>query len=103
MKKLLQFFFFSVLVLMTSESFSQSFSLPADGKDFWVGYMNPSYNKVANATTLGYYGAYLLISSYSNNTITVSYFDRTTGVEFVSGIYKIPERSGIQIPLNLIQ
>ncbi|MDP4230323.1 MAG: hypothetical protein Q8916_07980, partial [Bacteroidota bacterium] len=91
-----------LLVLIAQTSlYSQTIALPGDGKDFFVGFMLPSYNKVAGAQTRGYYGAYLLISSYSDNKATVSYFDKTTGVETPGTVYSIAERTGIQVPINL--
>jgi hypothetical protein len=62
--------------------------------------MTPSYNKVADPTT-DFYGAYLLISSYSNNNILVSYFDPNTGSETVAASYSISARIGVQIPLTI--
>jgi len=79
---------------------SQTYSLPGDGKDFFVGFVNPSYNKVAHPATVAFYGAYVLVSSYTDNHITISYFDKQSGVEMPGTRYYIPERTGIQIPLN---
>jgi len=96
----------AILFLLSAQStplFSQNLSLPGDGKDFWVGYMYPSYNKVGNATTAGFYGAYLLISTYTNNNVTVNYFDHTSGAELLVGQYYIPARTGIQVPINIAQ
>ncbi len=91
-----------LLVLAQTSVFSQqSYQLPADGKDFWVGYMYPSYNKVGNASTDGFYGAFVLVSSYTDNFIQLSYFDKQSGVEKPSGRYKILARTGIQIPLSI--
>lgn len=101
-KKFRYIFLLSIIVL-GGRSYAQSLSLPADGKDFFVGYIYPSYNKVAHSSTGGFYGAYILVSSYSDNYITVSYFDRQTGVEVQGKRYVVPARTGIQIPLDLSQ
>lgn len=53
-------FVFMLSVFFPLLSSGQSLALSSDGKDFWVGYMYPSYNKVANPSTGGFYGAYLL-------------------------------------------
>src|SRR5438094_3608731 len=90
-----------VFLLLTVRAFSQPYGVQSDGKDFWVGFVFPSYNKVANPGTEGFYGAYLLISSYTNNRITVSYFDRTTGVESPGTVFSLTARTGQQIQLNL--
>jgi hypothetical protein len=90
-----------VLVLFVENSSVQTYSVPSDGKDFWVGYMSPSYNKVAAPATRGFYGAYLLISSYTNNSVTVSFFNRTTGVETPDGTYYVAARTAVQVPMPL--
>src|SRR5947209_16825120 len=90
-----------VLLLLVARAFSQPYGVQSDGKDFWVGYMFPSYNKVANPGTEGFYGAYLLISSYTQNRVTVSYFDRVTGVETPGMIFTLSARTGQQIQLSL--
>jgi hypothetical protein len=73
----------------------------SDGTDFYVGYVAPSYNKVANPATLGFYGAYVLLSSYSDNVVTISYFDITTGLEDPGSSVVIKARQGTSVPLNL--
>src|SRR5436190_21522114 len=70
-----------LLLLAQTAVQSQTLSLPGDGKDFYVGYMLPSYNKVANSSTAGFYSASLLISTYTDNNVTVTYFDRKLGFE----------------------
>src|SRR2546421_11956981 len=88
------------LLALSAESglFAQTLALPGDGKDFWVGYMYPSYNKVGNSSTAGFYGAYLLISSYTDNNVQISYFDKISGVESVGSTYFVAARTGIQVP-----
>src|SRR5437588_10118350 len=81
--------------------FSQTLALPGDGKDFWVGYMFPSYNKVAHPATEGFYGAYLLISSYTNNHVLIHYFDPTSGVEYVARNVNLSARTGTQVPIDI--
>lgn len=63
--------------------------------------MFPSYNKVAAPATLGFYSATILISSYSDNTVTVSFFNRTTGVEQIGSTYFVSARTAVQVPLPL--
>lgn len=90
-----------LLLLAQTAIHSQTLSLPGDGKDFFVGYMYPSYNKVANTSTVGFYGASLLISTYTDNNVTIWYFDRTLGFEVMAGRYRIPSRTGIQVALDM--
>src|SRR5438128_1233500 len=103
MKHLSRLLIVAVLLTLSAQSriFSQTLSLPGDGKDFWVGYMFPSFNKVANPGTEGFYAPYLLISTYTQNLVTISYFDKRTGVELIRGSYNIPARTGIQVPMEI--
>ncbi len=105
MKHIWKSFIVALLIVVAAQTVvrSQSLSLPTDGKDFFVGFMYPSYNKVGNSSTDGFYGAYILVSSYTDNHVTVSYFDRQTGVEVQGRRYTIPARTGIQIQLDLSQ
>jgi hypothetical protein len=95
----------ALIVLISAQTAvqSQTYSLPGDGKDFWVGFVQPSYNRVAHSATVAFYGAYALISSYTDNHVTVSYFDKISGVEVPGTRYFVPERTGIQVPLNQFQ
>jgi len=77
-----------------------SSGVSSDGRDFYVGFVNPSYNTVASPQVKAFFGAYVLISSFGSSRVTVSYFDRKTGAEFVAGTYFIPQRTGIQVPLD---
>jgi hypothetical protein len=92
---------FFVLIAAQKPVFSQELSLPGDGKDFWVGYMYPSYNNVAAPATTGFYSASLLISSYSNNNVSVNFFDPNTGAEVPAGTYFVAARTAIQVPMPL--
>ncbi|MDP4231509.1 MAG: T9SS type A sorting domain-containing protein [Bacteroidota bacterium] len=72
----------------------------SDGRDFYIGMTLPSYNKVANNRLHPFFGAFILVSSYTGNNIRVSYFDKKTGVETAGQSFHIPERTGISIPLD---
>ncbi|HYM19576.1 MAG TPA: T9SS type A sorting domain-containing protein [Candidatus Kapabacteria bacterium] len=81
--------------------------LNSDGRDFYLGLLYPSYNRT-NAyspygNVLGFYGVYALISSYSDNVVTVSYFDLATGTEGNKQNYNVLARRAIQVPLNVAQ
>ena len=101
MKTLLRIFFVVIVAVMSGSSYGQTLSLPGDGKDFYLGFILPSYNTVANANTGGFFGAYALISTYNDNHVTVSYFDKITGVETPGARYFIPARTGIPVQLSL--
>jgi hypothetical protein len=104
MKKFYKTFLLSVIIVVSSCQVSaQTYSQSGDGKDFFIGFVNPSYNKVAHPAVLAYYGAYVLVSSYEDNHITVSYFDKVIGAEILGTRYFIPRHDGIPVPLNLLQ
>lgn len=91
-----------LMVLIPSISKCQ---LNADGKDYYVGLLTPSFmNQDTNLPSVksvqGYYGVYLLISSYYDNTVTVSYFDNK-GNEVFKELLAVKARRSIQVPLNL--
>ena len=94
------------LILLCAALFAQpahsqtASGVSSDGKDFYIGFVNPSYNTVANPVVRAFFGVFALVSSYTNNTIRVTYFDSATGVETKPQIYKIPARTGIQVALD---
>lgn len=96
------FLIVSIAVLFALPLQAQSSSgVNSDGRDFYLGLMFPSYNKVASPATEAFWGAYALISGYGDKTtVRVSYFDPQTGVEIPGQRYFIPERTGIQVKLD---
>src|SRR5258708_6216702 len=87
--KLWFFAFFIVFLCFSERVRAQNISQTSDGKDFYIGFIHPSYNKVANPNVGGFFSASALITSYTNTTVKVSYFDLVTGAELVDKIYKI--------------
>ncbi|MDP4236371.1 MAG: T9SS type A sorting domain-containing protein [Bacteroidota bacterium] len=82
---------------------AQQQGVPVDGKDFYVGYVYPSFNKNPQQPGRdfhGYFGVYVLISSYEdNNQVKISYFDGSgTEIQSVSKI--VGARNAIQVPLD---
>ncbi len=89
-----------LVVLSTLFRTTYSQGLNADGKDFYVGYLYPSYNSNCPRTDiLGFFGVYVLISSYYDNVVTVSYFD-DKGNETNKQSYKVFARRTVQVPIN---
>ncbi len=87
-----------IILLMALPAFAQG--LNSDGKDFYVGYLYPSYNSSCSRTDiLGFFGVYVLISSYYDNVVTVSYFD-DKGNETNKQSYKVFARRTVQVPIN---
>jgi hypothetical protein len=85
-------------------AFAQQQGLPVDGRDFYIGFVYPSFNKnpaqIADGDFHGFFGIYALISSYSDNTATLSYFDNA-GNETARTPYQISAKQGRAIPLTM--
>src|SRR5438105_2978287 len=92
--------------LSSELTFAQGIS--SDGKDFYLGFVYPSYNKnpkISNDQVGGPSGfnVFVKITSYSdNNLVKVSYFDTITHSETTSGQYSLNAHQSIQVPLNWV-
>ena len=82
---------------------AQQQGTPSDGKDFYLGFVLPSFNKnpgLQGRDFHGFFGVYALISSYeSDNLVKVSYFDGS-GREIQSKSVILQARSAIQVALD---
>ncbi|HEY6170952.1 MAG TPA: hypothetical protein VIX80_01720, partial [Candidatus Kapabacteria bacterium] len=96
MKKI--FLVFALFLAFSSQTNGQGFS--TDGKDFYLGFMYPSFNRVIPAFSAGFFRVYAIISSYQDNTAYVSYFN-DDGTEGVAQPYKIQARKSVQVPLSV--
>ncbi len=101
-------FFFVLLInlFFTEKSSAQQFQkgIVSEGKDFYIGYVYPSFNKVTSkivgGNPAGFYNVYALISSFEgNNIVTVSYFD-DNGRETSMLRLSIGAHNAIQVSLN---
>jgi len=100
---LLLFFWGAAFIFSVTNIKAQTSGVSSDGKDFYIGLINPGYNTVADPVSLSFFGVSILVSSFTDNTIKVSYFDRNTGTESVAQTFSIPARTGKQIALNTIR
>ena len=94
----------SLLLLLLSLAFvmpnnSTAQGTPSEGKDYYLGFLYPSFNRVVPAFSAGYFRIYALISSFQDNTAYVSYFN-DDGTEQAAQPYKIQARKAIQIQLS---
>lgn len=96
MKKLILVF----ALFLTFSSQTKAQGLSTDGKDFYLGFLYPSYNRVIPAFSAGFFRVYVIISSYQDNTAYVSYFSED-GIEEAAQPYKIQARKSIQVPLSV--
>jgi len=82
---------------------AQQQGLPVDGRDFYIGLVMPSFYsdppQLADGDFHGFSGWYVLISSYTDNTATISYFD-DAGNETISTPYHIAAQQGRAIVLS---
>ncbi|MEP7235622.1 MAG: choice-of-anchor D domain-containing protein, partial [Ignavibacteriota bacterium] len=72
-----------------------------DGRDFYIGFIQPSFNTVLGRTFTSFFQSYVLVSTYAATKISLSYFDNLTGEEIVAKVYSVLAGSGLQIPLDL--
>src|SRR5690349_2446373 len=92
-----------LLFFWCSSVFAQGQS--SDGTDFYIGWLYPSYNS-QNVGSFGrdvlqFFGAYVLISSYSdNNRVQISYFDDKTGKEVLGPSVLVQKRRSQQVAID---
>lgn len=90
-----------VSIFLASRLFAQSSSgVSSDGRDFYLGYIQPEQVTETVFSYTKYTAAYVLISSYSDNLVGVSYFD-DAGTEQTPIYYQVNANRGIQIPLQV--
>ncbi len=82
---------------------AHSQGIPSEGKDFYLGFIYPPYNDVVYSQTAGYFRVYAYVSSFQNNTVSVSYFDPLTKKEGYPNNYPVAARQTTQIPLDRTQ
>lgn len=75
--------------------------IPSEGRDFYLGYIYPSYNDYVAAGTGAYFKVFAYVSSFNDNYVEVSYFDPYTKKEEASTRYPIPARRTVAIQLDI--
>ncbi|HEY6171636.1 MAG TPA: T9SS type A sorting domain-containing protein [Candidatus Kapabacteria bacterium] len=95
----------SLLLLVLSLAFvmpnkSSAQGTPSEGKDYYLGFLYPSFNRVIPAFSAGFFRIYAIISTFQDNTAYVSYFDEN-GNEEAAQPYAIQARKAVQIPLSV--
>ena len=81
-----------VLCFLLSMANAQQQGIPSDGKDFYIGYIFPSFNinppSSAGRNVAGFFNVLVLITSYEpNNIVKLSYFD--AGGKEVTSVSKL--------------
>ncbi len=83
---------------------AQQQGVPVDGKDFYLGFVYPSFNNNPGQQGRdfhGFFGVYALVSSYEdNNIVKFAYFD--AGGNEVASVSKVIKAKGaVQVPLDI--
>lgn len=100
MKRSLSFLLLLMTLAFSVPQFASAQGTPSEGKDYYLGFLYPSFNRVVPAFSAGFFRIYALISSFQDNTAYVSYFNED-GTETAAQPYKIQARKAIQIPLSV--
>jgi len=93
------------LFLPIERSSAQQQGIPSEGKEFYIGYVWPSFNKNPNNSAgrnvSGFFSVEALISSFEdNNIVKISYFDPVTGAEIPSITKIVTAHNAVEVPLN---
>src|SRR5437016_1711889 len=75
----------------------------SDGRDFYIGFVYPSFNKVSVPGTRNarsFFASSALVSAYYDCTVQVSYFDSKTGAEILSKAYPVLAHNTVQVLLD---
>src|SRR5687767_5951053 len=96
MKKLLAL----TICLLFSCAYAQDRGLRSEGREFYLGYIHPSFNDFADTNVTKFFKVYALVSSFEDNEVAVSYFDELTKKEGYPTIYQIKARQTVYIPLD---
>lgn len=100
MKKLL---LFAGLAILFATRLALAQGISSEGKDFYLGYIYPTFNDVVPPQTGGYFRVYAYVSSSQDNIVSVSYFDPISKQEQYPWTYTVKARQTTQIPLDRIR
>ena len=90
-------FAFFLLFVCTS---LRSQGIPAEGRDFYLGYLKPSYNRVVPEDTKKFFGIFAFVSAYQDTKVFVSYFDSVSGKESLPTEHFVKAKQTAEIPLD---
>jgi hypothetical protein len=74
--------------------------LPSEGRDFYLGYLTPSYNRVVPEHSKKFFGIFAFVAAYQDTKVYVSYFDSTSGKESTPTEYSVQAFHTLEIPLD---
>jgi hypothetical protein len=90
-------FAFFLLLVCTS---LRSQGIPAEGRDFYLGYLTPSYNRVVPEDTKKFFGIFAFVSAYQDTKVFVSYFDSVSGKESLPTEHFVKAKQTVEIRLD---
>jgi hypothetical protein len=92
-----------LLCLLPEILSAQQQGLPVDGRDFYIGLVMPSFYsdppQLSDGDFHGFSGWFVLVSSYTDNNVLLSYFN-PDGTETTSSSYSISAKQGTAIALS---
>lgn len=89
----------AVILLFVCTSI-RSQGIPAEGRDFYLGYLTPSFNRVVPEDTKKFFGIFAFVSAYQDTKVFVSYFDSTSGKESLPKEYFVKAGQTNEISLD---
>src|SRR5439155_14977720 len=72
--------------------------IPSDGRDFYLTYVGNTYTC---STDLAYRSAFILVCSYYDCNVTISYFDHDKGTEIKNAAKHVLAKQKLQVPIDL--
>lgn len=90
---------FAVFLLFVCTSL-RSQGIPSEGRDFYLGYLTPSYNSVVPEHTKKFFGIFAFVSAYQDTKVFVSYFDSVSGKESLPTEYFVKAGRTLEISLD---
>ena len=76
------------------------YGITNDGKEFFLGMLNPSFTTVSSNSLQKYFQVYALVTTHYDNEISVSYF-MDDGSETNPIRYRIQAKQSVKILLNV--
>ena len=98
-KRILAALFVAIFAFL-SASATYSQGIPSEGRDFYLGYLTPSFNRVVPEHTKKFFGIFAFVSAYQDTKVFVSYFDSVSGKESVPTEYFVKAKQTVEIPLD---
>ncbi len=88
------------ICLLFSCAYAQDRGFHSVGREFYLGYLHPSYTEFASAQVAQQSKVFAFVSSFEDNEVGVSYFDPLTKKEGFPVVYPIKARQTTQISLD---